>query len=277
MSDAAGSKGGKVKIRICLAGATGNVGRALAHEILRSEDLELVGAVSRTYQNRNLGEVLGTPKVDLKISGTVQEAFTTKADVLIDYTNPSVVKGHVLFAIDRGTNVVIGTSGLTEEDYVEIDSAARSKGVGVLAGGNFAITAILMQRFALMAAKHIPHWEIVDYANANKIDAASGTSSELAARLSQIRKPVLKHPVEETHGPKESRGASIGGAQVHSIRLPGYGFSAEVIFGMANEKLIIRHEAGVSSEPYVAGTLFAARKVVSFVGLVMGIDHFMNF
>ena len=90
-----------MKIRICLAGATGNVGRALAHEILRSEDLELVGAVSRTYQNRNLGEVLGTPKVDLKISGTVQEAFTTKADVLIDYTNPSVVKGHVLFAIDN--------------------------------------------------------------------------------------------------------------------------------------------------------------------------------
>ena len=266
-----------MKIRVCLAGVTGNVGNALVHEILRSEDLELVGAVCRTYQNRTLSEVLGTPRVDLKISGTVQEALNTRADVFIDYTSPSVVRSHVLSAIDRGTNVVIGTSGLTEEDYVEIDSAARTKGVGVLAGGNFAITAILMQRFALMAARHIPHWEIVDYANANKIDAPSGTSRELADRLSRIRKPILKHPIEETHGPKESRGARIGGAQVHSVRLPGYAFSTEVIFGMPNEKLIICHEAGDSPEPYVAGTLLAVRKVISFVGLIIGIDHFMDF
>jgi len=253
------------------------VGGALVRGIFRSEDLELVGAVCRTYQNRTLSEVLGIPHVDLKISGTVQEALNTRADVFIDYTSPSVVRSHVLCAIERGTNVVIGTSGLIDEDYAEIDSAARTKGVGVLAGGNFAMTAILMQRFALMAARHIPHWEIVDYAKANKIDAPSATSRELAERLFQIRKPVLNPPIEETHGPKESRGASIGGAQVHSIRLPGYGFSAEVIFGMPNEKLIIRHEAGESPEPYVAGTLLAVRKVVSFVGLVMGIDHFMDF
>ncbi len=265
-----------MKTRVCLAGATGNVGRMLADGILRSEDLELVGAVSRTYSGQNLGEVLGQPEINVKISGSVKEALTTKTDVLIDYTSPDVVKANVLDAIEAGVNVVVGTSGLTEVDYAEIDAAARTKRVGVLGGGNFAMTAILMQHFAIIAAKHIPHWEIIDYADASKIDSPSGTSRELAERLGQIRQPVLKHPIEATHGPKESRGATVSGSQIHSVRLPGQAFSTEVIFGMSNEKLIIRHEAGASSGIYVAGTLLAARKVGSSVGLVRGIDRFLE-
>lgn len=265
-----------MKIRVCVAGATGNVGRALVDGILRSEDLELVGAVSRTYRDQNLGTVLGKSETDVRISGSVKEALHTKTDVLIDYTSPQVVKSHVLDAIDHGVNVVIGTSGLTEEDYTHIDASARDKKVGVLAGGNFAITAILMQHFASMAAKHIPHWEIIDYADASKIDSPSGTARELADRLSRIRKPVLIHPIAETHGPKESRGATVRGSQIHSIRVPGLAFATEAIFGMPKEKLIIRHEGASGGELYVPGTLLAVRKVGSFVGLVRGIDKFMD-
>lgn len=265
-----------MKIKVCLAGATGRVGRCLVNGILNSEDLELVGAVSRTYKNQNLGKVLNNSQIDLTMSESVREALRTETDVLIDYTEPNIVKSNVLYAVHNGVHVVIGTSGLTEDDYNEIDASARLNEVGVLAGGNFAITAALMQRFALMAAEYIPQWEIIDYADASKIDAPSGTARELASRLRHVRKPALHHPIEKTHGPKESRGATVSGSQIHSIRLPGYDFSAEVIFGISNERLIIRHEAGNSGEPYVAGTLLAVRKVGSFMGLVKGLNDLME-
>jgi 4-hydroxy-tetrahydrodipicolinate reductase len=265
-----------MKIKVCLAGATGRVGRCLVNGILKSKDLELVSAVSRTYKKQNLGKVLNNSRIDLVISGSVAEALRTTTDVLIDYTHPHIVKSNVLCAVNNGVNVVIGTSGLTDDDYKEIDVSARLNRVGVLAGGNFAITASLMQRFALIAAKYIPQWEIIDYADVSKIDAPSGTTHELASRLCRVRKPVLHHLIEETHGAKESRGATVSGSQIHSIRLPGYDFSAEVIFGLPNERLIIRHEAINSAEPYVAGTLLAVRKVSSFVGVVKGIDNFIE-
>jgi len=265
-----------MKTRVCLAGATGFVGRSLVRGILETEDLELVGAVSRTYQSQHLGTVLGCPQIDLTISGSVQEALKTRTDVLIDYTHPSVVKSHVLQAVNHGVHVVVGTSGLTESDYAEIDAASRDHRVGVILGGNFALTAVLMQRFALVAAKYIPQWEIIDDADAKKIDSPSGSARELAYRLSHVRKPEVAYSIEETIGQKESRGATVKGSQVHSIRLQGCGFSMEIRFGMPNERLVLRHEAGNSAEPYVYGTLLSARKVGSFIGLVKGWEEILE-
>ena len=91
--------------------------------------------------------------------------------MLVDYTSASSVKERTLEAIHRGLRVVIGTSGLTVDDYAEIDEAARSSGVSVIAAGNFSITAALAKHFSLFAAQHISSWEIIDYASANKIDA----------------------------------------------------------------------------------------------------------
>ena len=80
------------------------------------------------------------------------------------------------------------------------------------------------------------------------------------------------YPVDKTLGPRESRGVTIGGAQVHSLRLPSYVLSFEVHFGLPNERLTIRHDAGSGAEPYVAGTLRAAEKAVECRGLIRGID-----
>jgi 4-hydroxy-tetrahydrodipicolinate reductase len=108
------------------------------------------------------------------------------------------------------------------------------------------------------------------------VDAPSGTARELAFRLSQVGQPEVSHPVEETIGPKESRGATLKGSQVHSIRLPGYVLSVEVIFGATDERLVIRHEAGDSATPYLAGALLAIRKVRDQVGLVRGLDTVLD-
>jgi 4-hydroxy-tetrahydrodipicolinate reductase len=264
-------------INVCVAGATGWVGRCLIPAICADQDMSLVGSVSRTHVGKRLGEVLMQTSVNLIISGSVKEALRNKPNVLVDYTKPDVVKTNVLEAIQNGTHVVIGTSGLTDEDFAEIHEQAIEHQVGVLAAGNFAITSVLLQRFAEMAAKYMTCWEIVDYADEKKVDAPSGTARELASRLGRVKKPILYTSIEETQGSKESRGVTLNGTQVHSLRLPSYTLSVEVIFGRLEEKLIIRHEAGSSAEPYVKGTLLAIRSVSSFVGLKRGLDSIMEF
>ena len=172
---------------------------------------------------------------------------------------------------------MVGTSGLSSEDYEEIDEIAKEVERGVLAVGNFALTVVLLQKFAEMAAKYIPHWEIIDYAHTHKKDAPSGTARELANRLAGIREAELDVPLDNIEGPKESRGTRLQGTQVHSVRLPGYVISVDVIFGMPDQKLILRHESGTSAEPYVNGALLAIREVGKLVGVHRGLDSVMKF
>ena len=263
-------------IRVCLAGATGWVGRGLVPAIAASPDLRLVGAVSRSFEGRTLSEAMGFPAPEVTVSASVAEALAAPCDVLIDYTSPAAVRGHVALAIGRGVSVVVGTSGLSDEDYAEIDTAARARGVGVLAAGNFALTAVLLARFAELAARHVPQWEILEYAGAAKPDAPSGTARELAARLARVREPAIAHPLEEAHGRREARGLTLQGSQIHSVRLPGFVSSIEVLFGLPDERLSIRHDSGAGAEPYIAGTLLAVRRVGSFVGLRRGLDSVME-
>jgi 4-hydroxy-tetrahydrodipicolinate reductase len=268
-----------MKLNVCVAGATGWVGGPLCLAVSGADDLNLVGAVSRTHKGRNLKDVLGAPGIDLTVSGYIAEALDTPTDVLVDYTKADVVRDNVLTAIGKGVHVVIGTSGLTDEDFVEIDRAATEHKVGVIAAGNFAITAVLLQRFACEAAKYLSHWEIIDYASDAKEDAPSGTTRELAFRLSEVRRPDVTRSVGETIGEKESRGATINGVQIHSLRLPSYVIGVEAILGLRraqDERLTIRHDAGSGAGPYIQGTLLAIRKVRNYVGLIRGLDKIMG-
>ncbi len=264
------------KLRICIAGATGWVGKPLSKAVAEAEDMTLVGAVSRTHQGHKLREVVADAESDLVISGSVVEALKTPTDVLVDYTKADVVKTNVLTAVGAAVHVVVGASGLNEEDFDEINQAALQHNVGVLAAGNFAITAVLLQRFACEAARYLSQWEIIDYASDAKQDAPSGTTRELAHKLSEVRGPKITHPIEQTIGARESRGATIGGTQVHSLRLPSYVISVEAIFGAKDERLTIRHDAGTGAEPYIQGTLLAIRNVRNHVGLVRGLDSIMQ-
>ena len=248
----------------------------LTPAIQHSKDMRLVGAVSRSQRGRSLGEVLGIARTPLIISGSVKEALQRDADVLVDFTSPKAAKSNVLQAIEKDVNVVIGTSGLTYDDYAEIDRLARRRKVGVLAGGNFAVSAVLMQHFALTAAKVMPSWEIVEYASETKPDAPSGTTRELAYSLSKVRSPKVRIPIGRTLGQKESRGASMRGTQVHSIRLPGFASRVDAIFGDESERLIITHEASPDQRPYVRGVLMSVRKVSSWVGLKQDLWKIMD-
>ena len=257
-----------MKLKLCLAGATGHVGQELAKSILAAPDLALVSAVGRRGAGQRIGEVT--------VDGTLAAALARgSADVMVDYTHPDAVKGHVHQALAAGCHVVIGTSGLSDAEYAEIDASAKAKGVGVFAAGNFSVTAALLQHFALLAARQMPHWEILDYASDSKPDAPSGTARELAYQLAQVARPKWKVSVADTKGMKEARGATLNGSQLHSVRVPGYYSAVQAVFGDVGERIELKHES-TSYAPYVTGTLLAARKVQSFTGLRRGMSDVLG-
>lgn len=265
-----------MSIRVCLAGATGWAGSELARGIAGTPDLSLVAAVARRNAGRVLGDVLGEATLTAPIYATAGEALAHGTDVFVEYTKPETAKANISTALDHGAHVVVGTSGLTDTDYAEIDTAARGAGRGVLAVGNFALTVVLLQKFAEMAARLIPQWEIIDYAHDDKVDAPSGTARELAARLAKVRAPEPTVSIERTVGAPEARGTTLAGSQVHSIRLPGFVISAEVIFGMPDQKLTLRHDSGASARPYVDGALLAIRRVATLIGVHRGLDAVLD-
>lgn len=263
-------------VSVTLLGATGWVGKALVAAIAQAPDLRLAAAMARSAAGRDAGAAAGLSALGVPVVATIDEALATPSDVVIDYTAPTAVKGHTLAAVAAGRAVVVGTSGMTGEDYAEIDAAARRQGVGVFAAGNYSITAALMQRFALLAARHVPDVEVIDYASAKKPDVPSGTARELAERLSEVRQEATSRAIDTLIGPQEARGATVGRTQVHALRLPGFVLSCEVLFGAPDERLSIRHDAGSSAAPYVAGTLLAVRRVREQPGLRRGLDTLLD-
>ena len=248
-------------IRVGIAGVTGWTGRAVAEAVESADDLELVFGVARSDPAR--------------FSSVAEALDAVEADVLVDYTHAAVVAENVRAAVERGVGVVVGSSGLGASDYEQIDTLARERGVGVVAAGNFSLSAALVLRFATEAASHLERWEIVDYASATKPDAPSGTAREIAERVAEVRTPLVDVSLDDVLGAPEARGATIAGTQVHSLRLPGFVVSTEVVFAAPGERLTLRHDAGDSPAPYVAGTLLAIRAVPELVGLTRGLDRLL--
>jgi 4-hydroxy-tetrahydrodipicolinate reductase len=249
-------------IRVCVAGITGWTGSAVAEAVREAPDLELVAGISRSDPGSH--------------SSVADALDAVAADVVVDYTHAEAVRENVTAAVERGVNVVVGSSGLSAEDYAEIDNAARSRGVGVVAAGNFSITAAVLLKAAVDAARYLGAWELIDYASATKPDAPSGTARELAERLAEVRAPAAPVPVDEVLGQREARGASVAGSQIHSLRLPSFVVSTEIVFAAPGERLSIRHDAGETPAPYVAGTLLAVRSVIGRTGLTRGLDRLLD-
>jgi 4-hydroxy-tetrahydrodipicolinate reductase len=262
-------------IKICFAGITGWTAPPILAAIDATDDLILTCGVSRSAAGKTLSEATAS-RSGGSIYASVSEAVeSAEFDALVDYTSAAAVKENVWSAVQGGVHVVIGSSGLTAADYSELDQLARDRGVGVLAAGNFSIMAAILQRAACLAAEHLDSWEIIDYASAEKPDVPSGTSRELAETLEKVRIPRSAVSLSELSGPVEARGAEVGGSRIHSVRLPGFVVSTEVVFGGVGERLIMRHDPGASPDPYVGGTLLAIRKVADVPGVRRGLGSLL--
>ena len=169
------------------------------------------------------------------------------ADAIVDFTAPEAVEGNVRAALERGTPAVVGTTGWEPQT---LDGLAKERGVPLFVAPNFAIGAVLMMRLAEEASKYLPRAEIVELHNEAKKDAPSGTAKATAERL--------------------------GGASIHSVRLPGLVAHQEVLFGGHGQLLTIRHDA-YSREAYVPGVLLALERLPSLPpGLTVGLEALLD-
>src|SRR5215218_3950738 len=261
-------------LNLAVAGATGWTGSAIVDGALAAPDITLTSAIARSSAGQDLGTALGREPLGIRVHGNVTEAVDG-VDVLVEFTSHAHAKEIALAALEHGVAVVIGSSGLTAVDYADIDAAARTAGVGAVAAGNFSLTAAMMLAGAELAARHLPRWEIIDYAKSTKPDAPSGTAQELAERVYEVREPQVDLPVEQVAGRPDARGATISGTQIHSVRVPSFAVSTEIVFGATDERLSIRHDAGGTAAPYVNGVLLAVRRARGHVGLIRGLDRLL--
>jgi 4-hydroxy-tetrahydrodipicolinate reductase len=166
-------------IRVCFAGITGWTAPPILKAVDAADDLRLISGVSRSSAGCRVADATRSRSEGLIYASVAEALDAAEADVLVDYTSASAVRQNVWTAVQAGVHVVVGSSGLTADDYTELDQLARNTGVGVVAAGNFSVMAAILQRAAVLAAAHLDHWEIVDYASAGKPDVPSGTAREL--------------------------------------------------------------------------------------------------
>ena len=262
-------------INVCIAGITGWAGRSIAVALEKADDLALTSGVSRSAAGQSLASAAGVAAAGAVYATVAEAVRTSHVDVLVDYTSATAVRDNVWPAVEAGVHAVIGSSGLTASDYQELDRIARDRGVGVIAAGNFSIMAAVLRRAATMAARYLEHWEVIDYASDDKSDVPSGTSRELAETLAEIRRPKSVVALSDLHGPVEARGAEVAGTRIHSVRLPSFVVTTEIVFGGPGERLLMRHDPGMSPDPYVAGTWLAVRNVAAVPGVRRGLDSLL--
>jgi 4-hydroxy-tetrahydrodipicolinate reductase len=205
-------------------------------------------------------------------------AKAVDAQVLVDFTTPDVVMENLQWAVGQGINMVVGTTGFTEQRLDQVRGWLSGKPeLGVLIAPNFGIGAVLMMQFAARAARFFESAEIIEQHHPRKLDAPSGTSAHTARLIATARAEAGLGPMpdatkEEAPG---ARGAEIEGVRVHSVRAAGLVAHQEVLFGTQGETLTIRHDS-LDRSSFMPGVLLAVRGVVKRPGLTIGLDALLD-
>lgn len=245
-------------IRVGVVGARGRMGQEVCRAVDAADDLELVAMIDQ-------GDWLFN-------------ASDAGAEVVVDFTTPDAVMDHVHWCIDQGINVVVGTSGFTEQRLDRVRNwLSHRPEVGVVIAPNFGIGAVLMMQFAARAARFFESVEIIEQHHPKKLDAPSGTAAHtarvVAAARSAARMPAMPDATkDETPG---ARGTEIDGVRVHSVRAAGLVAHQEVLFGTTGETLTIRHDS-YERASFMPGVLLAIRSVRQRPGLTVGLDALLD-
>ena len=249
----------------------------LARGLVGAADMEFVAAVSRANAGKVIGEVLGLEGAATPIFATAEEGLSSKPDVFVEYTKPDVAKANILSALEAGAHVVVGTAHLSEDDFRDIDAVAQRVRRGVLAVPNFALSMVLLEKFAEIAARYIPNRAIIDYGDPGTISVPSHTARALARRLSKAARAPSALSWGNSADGEGNLEPESSDDEIQSVRVPGYLVSLDAIFGMPDERLVMRFEAGLGADLYVDGALLAIREVDKLIGVHHGLDTVMDF
>ena len=254
-------------IKVAVSGCAGRMGSTVVDTVQAAEDMELVCGID-PYVTKDFGYPV-YPSISDALQ---QESF----DVLVDFTQPSVVANNLEVALPAGVDCVVGTTGLSQEKLEEL-AALAPKGTCLFYAPNFTTGAVLMMEFAKVAAPYFPEAEVLEFHHCNKKDAPSGTAVRTAELIASARDFESQAPGKETEieGAEGARGALVSGVPVHSVRSMGYVASQEVIFGSLGQTLTIRHDSWDRTS-YMPGVLLGIRSVENKEGLIVGLENIMH-
>ena len=253
-------------INVAVAGFAGRMGSAVVDAVTAADDMQVVCGIDPHGAEAPFATY--TSLADAVAAGGI--------DVLVDFTQPSVVEGNLRCALPAGIDCVVGTTGLSNEKLDEL-AALAPEGTCLFYAPNFTTGAVLMMQFAKAAAPFFPEAEVLEFHHCNKKDAPSGTAVRTAQIISDARdgrESAAPGSETELAGCEGARGALVSGVPVHSVRSMGYVASQEVVFGSMGQTLTIRHDSWDRTS-YMPGVLLGIRSVGERSGLIVGLEEFM--
>lgn len=264
-------------MRVGVLGASGRMGRASCRAVLGSADLELVAAIARSSAGTRLRELVADAPDPFEIRATPEDLLEAKVEAVIDFSAPEATMEAARLLLPAGVHVVSGTTGLSPEAMEELARLAADEGNGnAVWAPNFALGAVLAQRFATIAARYYPDAEVIELHHAGKADAPSGTALRTARAMASARdasRPLAARPGRELVA--GARGGEVQGIRVHSVRLPGLVAHQEVIFGGQGELLTLRHDS-LDLSSFMPGVLMCVRDVPNRPGLTVGLEPLLD-
>ena len=261
-------------IRVVINGALGRMGQEITKAVVCEPGLKAVGAVEKEVTQKYL-PLAEASELILFSSDLDSLLKSCDADVVVDFTNAEVSMAAARIAIKQKVNMVIGTTGLSEENLTEIEQLCQAYKVGAVVAPNFSLGAALLIYLSKFAAKFFNHAEIIEIHHDKKADAPSGTAIATARLMLQMHGKPFIYPELKREVLKNTRGGQMDGIAIHSLRLPGFMAGQEVVFGGIGETLSLRHNA-ISRECYLPGVILAIKEVTKRKGLTYGLDALLK-
>ncbi len=260
-------------VRVGVFGVGGRMGVAVAHALCAEPDLEFAAAIDPSFEGIDVGEVTGVDGHHFPVSSNIQTLLTDEIQVMVDFTHLDAARANLEFCAANGIHAVVGTSGFTEADHTEI--AAMFTSSNCLIAPNFAIGAVLMMRFAEMAAPYFETGEIIELHHDAKVDAPSGTAISTAERMAAAGGDWTPDPTtaETVPGARGAKGPAD--IPIHSVRMRGMTAHQEVVLGTTGQTLTIRHDS-IDRSSFMPGVVLAVRRVRELSGLTVGLDQLLD-
>jgi 4-hydroxy-tetrahydrodipicolinate reductase len=260
-------------IRVGVFGAAGRMGSLVCRTVAADPELELVAGIDPLHVGLDLRAVTGAEVRGLQVAYDAGALADAGAEVAIDFTFAEAARQNLAWCAEHGVHAVVGTSGLLPEDHEDLRQ--RFTRSNCFVAPNFAIGAVLMMRFAELAAPYFDSAEIIELHHDQKVDAPSGTALHTAELMAAASGDWAPDPTNKVVAEGARGGAAAGGIHVHSVRLRGLVAHQEVLLGTTGQSLSIRHDSYDRSS-FMPGVLLAAKSVAGRPGLTVGLDALLD-
>jgi 4-hydroxy-tetrahydrodipicolinate reductase len=250
------------------------MGSTVCGAVASDPELDLVAAVDPYHEGIDLRQ-LGVPDTGLSVSRHADALADSSAEVAVDFTVIDAARENLAWCAKHGVHAVVGTTGFDERELEDLRKQFEKSGANAVIVPNFAIGAVLMMRFAEIAAPFFETAEIIELHHDEKIDAPSGTAMLTAQRMASASPDWAKDPTEKTVVEGARGGEGPGGIHVHSVRLRGLVAHQEVVLGTTGQSLTIRHDS-YERTSFMPGVLLAIRAVRERPGLTVGLDSLLD-